>query len=82
MEITTSEYGNGEVVSEDADTSDCSVHQFTVKDEACEPLDSEDSDHNVHHLIAKDEARNIQASDDSEAHAAQNDFDRANIMSI
>ena len=38
------EYGNLEAASEDADTSDYSVHQFIAKDEARDPMGSDDSE--------------------------------------
>jgi len=38
------EYGDLEAASEDADTSDYSVHQFIAKDEARDPMGSDDSE--------------------------------------
>merc|ERR1712194_968579 len=38
------EYGDLEAASEDADTSDYSVHQFIAKDEARDPMGSDDNE--------------------------------------
>jgi len=43
------EYGDLEAASEDADTSDYSVHQFIAKDEARDPMGSDDSEQDAAH---------------------------------